>query len=168
MKVNQKTGVYNAVVSFCHDNGIDFEDGMHFEPSKEQRHEIVTMVATAMEAGEIELSEEAAAKYDEFSKLKSYCNGLVSNWLRKDKRLNGNTTYQIKNPGSRAGSGDKIIKELRKLKKTFINDAEKAQLVQDQIDERLATIQASKVKSEAIDFSVLDPELLEELDISNS
>lgn len=47
--------------------------------------------------------------------LKKYIPGLVNNWLRKDKRLNGNTKYQAKNPGSRAGTGDESIKAMRTL-----------------------------------------------------
>jgi len=40
------------------------------------------------------------------AKLRSYCSGLQSNWLRKDTRLNGGVKYVAKNPGSRAGSTD--------------------------------------------------------------
>lgn len=34
-------------------------------------------------------------------KLLLYISGLVSNWLRKDKRLNGQRTYQPQRPGAR-------------------------------------------------------------------
>lgn len=36
-------------------------------------------------------------------KLLLYISGLVSNWLRKDKRLNGQRNYQPRRPGSRTG-----------------------------------------------------------------
>lgn len=157
-QVSQKEGVYNAITSFCQDSGIHFEDGMKFEPTKEQRSTIVEMVAVAMQDGQVQLSDEARAKYDDFGKLKSYCNGLVSNWLRKDKRLNGNTTYEIKNPGSRAGSGDPVIKELRKLLKT-LTDADHKAAVQEEIDQRLAAIQAEKAKSVEIDLDLIPEEL---------
>ncbi len=37
-------------------------------------------------------------------KLELYVSGLVSNWMRKDKRLNGHTTYSPRRPGSRSAS----------------------------------------------------------------
>lgn len=156
--VSQKQGVYNAVQAFCEENELHFEDGMHFNPTKEQRSEIVHMVAGAMEAGEIQLSSDAASKYDTPEKLKSYCNGLVSNWLRKDTRLNGGEKYEIKNPGSRAGSGDQVIKELRKLKKT-LTDAEQIAAVEEEIEKRLASIQAEKAKSVEINVDLIPEEL---------
>lgn len=166
MTVTQKEGVYNATEAFCSEAGIHFEDGMKFEPTKEQRSTIVEMVAHAMDAGEIVLSEAARAKYDDLAKLKSYCNGLVSNWLRKDTRLNGGETYEIKNPGSRAGSGDQVIRELRKLKKTLSDEAQIA-AVEKEINTRLAKIQASKTKSVEINADLI-PEELRDLVNSNS
>jgi len=164
--VNQKTGVYNAVVSFCEAHGLHFEDGMSFIPTTDQRKAIVEAVALDMEAGEITLSAEAAAKYDDLTKLKSYCNGLVSNWIRKDTRLNGNTTYEIKNPGSRAGSGDQVIKELRKLKKTLSNQ-EQIDAVEDEINSRLSLIQTKKQADVKINMELI-PEELRSLVNSNS
>lgn len=156
--VNQKEGVYGAVVAFCEENGIQFDDGMKFEPTKEQRATIVEMVAQAMNAGEIDLSTEARAKYADFDKLKSYCNGLVSNWLRKDLRLNGNTPHEIKNPGSRAGAGDQVIKELKKLKST-LTSADELAAVDAEIQKRLASVQAAKAKSIEINADLIPEEL---------
>ena len=155
----QRQGTYDAIVAFCSENSIKFEDGMEFIPTKEQRSSIVLMVATAMEAGEIDLSDDAKKKYDDLPKLKTYCNGLVSNWLRKDPRLNANVKYEIKNPGSRAGSGDPVIKELRKLKKTLTAGSEELTAVEEEINKRVATVQASKAKSVTIDVDQIPKEL---------
>jgi len=155
----QRQGTYDAIVAFCSENGVHFEDGMEFTPTKEQRASIVLMVATAMEAGEIDLSDAARAKYDDLPKLKSYCNGLVSNWLRKDPRLNGNVKYEIKNKGSRAGSGDPVIKELRKLKKTLTAGSEELAVVEEEINKRVAVVQAEKAKKVEIDVDQIPKEL---------
>ena len=156
--ITQKQGVYNAIVAFCGDHDIHFEDGMEFKPTKDQRSTIVEMVATAIEAGEVELSAVAREKYAEFSKLKSYCNGLVSNWLRKDTRLNGDVKYEIKNPGSRAGSGDEVIKELRKLLKT-LSDTDQRATVQGEIDSRLTALKMKKNESIQINADLIPEEL---------
>lgn len=47
--------------------------------------------------------------------LKKYIPGLVNNWIRKDKRLNGGQKYEPKNPGSRKGGNDESIKAMRTL-----------------------------------------------------
>ena len=159
MKVKQKEGVYSAVVAFAQENDIDFADGQSFEPSKEQRLAIVGMVTAAMEAGEIELSEAAQAKYNTTEKLHGYCNGLTSNWLRKDTRLNGGEKYEIKNPGSRAGSGDKVITELRKLKKTLTQGTAEMEAVENEINSRLATIQTARAKKVEINAELIPEEL---------
>lgn len=155
---SQKQSVFDAVVAFCEENGIHFDEGMKFEPTKDQRATIVEMVARAMESGAVNLKPAARAKYDTFEKLKGYCNGLVSNWLRKDTRLNGGVDYKIQNPGSRAGSGDQIIKELRKLKSTLTQDEEKA-AVEAEIQKRLAALQAEKTKKVEINSELIPAEL---------
>lgn len=96
--------------------------------------------------------------YDE-SGLKSYTSGLVSNWLRKDKRLNGGTQYVAKNPGSRAGSSDPELKAMRALLSTLTDEADRAE-VQGLIDAKVATINATK-STKTIDFSALPAELRE-------
>jgi len=115
-------------------------------------------VTTAMAAGEIELKEDARKKYDTESKLRSYCDGLVSNWLRKDDRLNGGEKYEPKNPGSRAGSGDEVVRELRKLKKITADETHLT-AIDAEIEKRLAAIKASKAKDVEIDVEKLPEEL---------
>jgi hypothetical protein len=71
---------------------------------------------------------------------------LVSNWQRKDTRLNGGDKYETKNPGSRTGSQDEQVKAMRNLLKTQTDPAIKAQ-IQKAIEERLAEIKPeSKVE----------------------
>ena len=86
---------------------------------------------------------------DETSLMK-YIPGLVNNWVRKDTRLNGGSQYVPKNPGSRTGSGDEVLKNL-KLMLQQVTDPEAKVAVQQEIDKRLAelkpkvTVDVSKI-----------------------
>jgi hypothetical protein len=164
MSVNQKQGVYDAVVAFCEENDIHFEDGMKLELTKEQRSTVVEMVTQALIAGEIDFSDVAREKHDTEQKKRTYCNGLVSNWLRKDKRLNGNTTYEIKNPGSRAGQGDEQLKNLKLLYKTIDDEDQKA-TVQEAIDKRVEELKTEKLGKVEIDYNAIPESLKEALGI---
>lgn len=75
---------------------------------------------------------------DEVS-LKKYIPGLTNNWVRKDLRLNGGSQYIPKNPGSRQGSGDEKLKNL-KLLLTVVTDPEAKVAVQLEIDKRVAEL----------------------------
>jgi hypothetical protein len=71
--------------------------------------------------------------------LKKYIPGLVNNWLRKDKRLNGGTKYETKRPGSRSGSGDESIKAMRTLL-AMTSDPAAKQAIQVEIEKRVAEL----------------------------
>ena len=75
---------------------------------------------------------------DEVS-LRKYVPGLINNWVRKDKRLNGGETYIPKNPGSRTGSGDETLKNLKVLL-AAVTDPEAKVAVQQEIDKRMAEL----------------------------
>jgi hypothetical protein len=152
--LNQKNGVFNAVCSVTEQDSFDSA----VELTKEDRATVIEIVAAGLTAGEIDLSDAARAKFDTDAKMKTYTNGLVSNWLRKDKRLNGGEQHIIKNPGSRAGSGDKVVKELRKLRSTF-TEAAQIEAVDAEIDKRLAKIKAERAKSVEIDMSLIPDDL---------
>jgi hypothetical protein len=151
---NQKTAVFNAVCSVLNQDSFDESVSL----TKEQRATVIEMVTEGFSAGDVEFSESARAKYDSPAKIKTYTNGLVSNWLRKDKRLNGNVQHTIANPGSRAGAGDKVIKELKKLASTLTDPAQIA-ACQSEIDNRLAALKAEKAKNVEIDMSLIPADL---------
>lgn len=152
--LNQRSAVFNAV---CEVLGTDSFDGA-VELSKEDRKSVIAIVANGFFNGEVELSQSAAEKYDTVEKLKTYTNGLVSNWLRKDTRLNGGTKYEAKNPGSRAGSGDSVIRELKKLRST-LTDPSQIATVDAEIEKRMATIAAEKTKKVTINPDLLPEDL---------
>lgn len=155
--LNQKTAVFNATCSVLEQESFDSA----VQATKEQRAAIIEIVTEGFANGEVELSPKAAAKYDTTAKLKGYTNGLVSNWHRKDLRLNGDIKHTIKNPGSRAGSGDAVVRELKKLRSTFTEQGQ-IDAVDVEIEKRMAVIKAEKAKDVEIDMSLI-PEDLQEL-----
>jgi hypothetical protein len=143
--VTQKEAVFQAVVNVC-----GTQDGA-YTPSREQRAQINSILFEGFRAGTIQLERE----FND-TELKAYVSGLQSNWLRKDKRLNGNTTYVAKNPGTRQGSGDAQLKAMRALISTLTDQSDKDE-VQKHIDARIAELSKAKVKH--IDFSALPADL---------
>lgn len=138
-KISQMEAVYQAVTNVC-----EATDGA-YTPSSEERAQVNSILAEGFKSGKVELkdTESNNAKLADDAKLNAYCSGLQSNWLRKDKRLNGNTQYVAKNPGSRAGSKDTQITAMRGLLSTVSDPAERAE-IQSFIASRLAEIKPTK------------------------
>ena len=127
--LSQKEGVHKATLAVCKKANVEIFDGVdkdedgittkiHWQEklTKEHRQMVYMAVAQALHDGKIVLSDGAREKYNSVAKLhKGYVKGLVSNWLRKDLRLNGGNPHQIKDKGSRAGQGDKKLTELKKV-----------------------------------------------------
>lgn len=145
--MNQKEAVFNVVSCFC----TQFAPNGAHTPSKSELAQIHSELVTMFKEGKITLK----ANFSE-PELKKYVVGLVNNWLRKDQRLNGGTTWVTKNPGARSGSGDPQIKALKALLSTVTDPADRAE-IQHFIDLRSAEI--AKPAKPAIDFSQLPAEL---------
>ena len=150
--LKQKESVFQAVTSVLEEAGHSVDGQVQL--TKDQRSEVVTLVTSSIVSGDTEFSDAAKAKYDTEEKTRSYVVGLVNNWIRKDKRLNGGLSYKPANPGSRAGSQDPVIKELRKLMSTLTEEDQKT-AVQAEIDTRLESIKAEKqaAKKETINVN---------------
>jgi hypothetical protein len=146
-KVNQKEATYNAIINVCGEH-----DGA-YTPTKEERSRVNNILFEGFRSGSIELERE----FPDDSDLKAYVSGLQSNWLRKDKRLNGGVSYVAKNPGSRQGTGDASIKAMKALLSTLTSESERAE-VQSHIDARVQELQAAKAKV-TVDFSMLPADL---------
>lgn len=144
--MNQKEAVYQAVIAVT---GYQGEGAC--VPTREQRAQVNLILFEGFRNGSIQLDREFTD-----TELKAYVSGLQSNWLRKDKRLNGNIEYQPKNPGSRAGSGDSQLKALRALLSVTTDPADRKE-IQGYIDARVAEL--AKQSAPTIDFSKLPPEL---------
>ena len=142
IQVTQKDAVYAAVISVTGFNG----EGQ-CTPSRDQRKDIAAILFEGFKSGHIQLDREFSD-----TELNTYISGLMSNWLRKDTRLNGGVKYVAKNPGSRQGSGDEQLKALRALMSSLTDEADKAE-VQAHIDARVAEL--ARESAPKIDFSKL-------------
>lgn len=111
--------------------------------TKAQIELIVDTVTAQIIAGEVEFG--AKEKYDTDAKVRAYTKGMVNNWHRKSLQLNP-TKYEAKNPGSRAGSSDPMVREMKKLKAqlTAAGDEDTAAEVQAQIDSRIQEVKPTK------------------------
>jgi hypothetical protein len=153
-KMNQKEAVYKAITEVT---GKVHSGEVAVQLDDNSKAKVKQILVEGFKSGNIEIGIEKNEQ-----QLKSYVNGLLDNWLRKDKRLNGNTKYEIKNPGTRSGSGDEAIREMRKLLKTGLSDTQRA-AVEAAIATRLAEIKP--VKEVEINASVLPADLLKTLGI---
>lgn len=150
-KLSQKEAVYSAVTSVFSENNITVSEGADASTvmTRELRASVNQILFEGFRNGTIELDRE----YSDVD-LKAYASGLQSNWLRKDKRLNGGAKYFAQNPGSRIGYSDPSLKAMRALLSTLTRDEDRSE-VQDAIDTKVAEIQATKVKKVIIDASAL-------------
>ena len=151
---NQKEAVYSTVKSVLAENGIEHEDFTKVEMSKELKSQCISILVTGFEQGEIELKSKQ-------ENLKSYVNGLLNNWLRKDKRFNGNVKYKAKNPGSRTGQQDPMVKNLRILLSTLPEGTPAYQATKERIETRVAELKAERARAQVkeIDFSAIPADI---------
>ena len=161
--MTQKKAVVSIILSTLSARGVNYELGgdvpVNDVLTDADKTTIRDFLFTGFRKGEIEMKADAKAKAHDDSYLKSYVSGLLNNWVRKEKEFNCGNVYKAKNPGSRAGSGDEQIREMKKLL-SQVTDAEQKKTIQAAIDARMAEIKPS-VKTE-IDFSKL-PESLRHL-----
>lgn len=141
-KVNQKKATINTLLAVLSDRGEEYTPNSDYPISEvltdSDKAKTRDILFTMFKQGEIEYKESFQHKVDDDAKLKSYVSGLVNNWVRKAKELNCGESYVPKNPGSRAGSQDEMIKELRKAMKVCA-ESDKPKF-QEAIDARLAEI----------------------------
>lgn len=149
----QKDAVYDVVVSVFQKNGIKFSSGVTDARQlldKELRKQVVDQLIRDFNAGVIPLTSPQ-------NDMKEYVSGLLSNWLRKDLRLNGGVRHKVKSPGVRKGQQDALIKNLRTLQSTLQPGTSSYQAVQARIDNRLLEIKRDQAPT--IDRSAIPAEL---------
>ncbi len=155
--IKQKDAVFSAVTQVLSEAGIKFEDGSVAKNlmNDELRAQVNQILFEGFRAGTIEIKGEKSE-----TELKQYVSGLQSNWLNKDKRLNGFTKYVPKNPGSRTGITDPAIKAMRALMASK-SDPSEIEEIQGHINNRLTALKAAKVKTKqvAVNYEDLPVEL---------
>ena len=152
--MKQNDAVFQAVCSVLGVDGFDSAVIL----TKEQRETVVGMVTEGILAGKVDFSTEAKAKHDTEAKIRSYTTGMVSNHLRKDKRLNGGEVYIIKNPGSRAKK-DEAITSMRLLQAQYENGSEPWHEIEAAICERLTQLENAKKKEVKINADAIPENL---------
>ena len=152
--IKQVDAVHSAITSVLSEAGIHFEDGQNVSEvmTSEHRQQVNSILFEGFKSGAIQFS----GTLPEDAKLKSYVSGLQSNWIRKDKRLNGGVKYQAKNPGSRAGSSSPEIVAMRTLLKTLTPDTEDYTEVKTALDQAISALKPTK----SIDLSALPSNLV--------
>jgi hypothetical protein len=170
--MKQREAVYSATINALAESGIKFEKGMNVNEvmTKDIRTKIVSIVEAGFKAGTVTFKDNAGnnEKMSDPSKLRAYVIGLVNNWHRKDKELNGGTQYEPKNPGSRTGLQDEQLKALRAVKTQFAGQPEKLAKIEEAIEYRLATLKAGKATRISCNMSDLPAELVEALGIDQT
>ena len=149
-KLNQKEAVFNAVTEVIGETRTIEDDALTLNKDEKASVRAILLEGFQNETIEIKNTQDD---------MKKYVNGLLNNWLRKDKRFNGNVTYKAKDPGSRTGQSDPVVKNLRLLLKTTEDETAKAD-IEEAIQTRLAEIKPEK-KIE-VDATVI-PEHLQHL-----
>lgn len=125
----------------------------------QQADEVIDAVTQSIKDGETDMSVLAREKHNDDKKLRKYVSGMVDNWFRKGKDLNGGVKYEAKNPGSRAGSANPEIKVSKQLLTKLIAEgrSEDAAAVQEYIDAELAKL--AEAKAPTIDADKLPEQL---------
>jgi hypothetical protein len=90
--MNQKDAVFEVIKAMKPDQ-VE-KPGVAVELTKEEKKAAQAKLFDGFRKGKIDYDGEMPSD----DKLAVYVQGLVSNWLRKDKRLNGGGTYQPRNP----------------------------------------------------------------------
>lgn len=155
--MKQVEAVVNAVCEIR--NAKSFDEAVKL--TKEEKAQVVEIVARGLMSGDVDFSQQARDKYDTYEKVKGYASGMVDNHVRKCLLLNGGQKYETKNPGSRAGSGDEVIKNLRALKSHPGLDAEQIAKIDEEIKKRISEIAATKKKQVVVDLDKIPEELRE-------
>ena len=163
-KVNQRSATVNAIMSVLSERGVDYELNGETPISEvlndSDKANVRAILFTAFRNGDVEYKESFQAKVNDDSELKKYISGLTNNWIRKAKEFNCGQAYQAKNPGSRAGSQDSKVKEMRKLL-SVTTDSQAQAMIKQAIDTRVSELKAEQNQVE-IDVNNL-PEHLRHL-----
>lgn len=151
----QKEAVYSVVKSVCAEHNISHEDFTLLEGfSKDMREKAISILCTGFENGQIELKSPQ-------KEMKNYVGGLLSNWLRKDKRFNGGVKYEPANPGARTGSQDPMVKNLRILLSTLPEGSDAYNATEARIEKRVNELKAAKsaTRVKEIDFDSIPDDI---------
>jgi hypothetical protein len=158
-QVTQADAVYASVVETLAEYSIVFETGMQVQEflNKEIRAAVKTKVLNMFANGLVRFSDQV--KLQDTKYMSSYVSGLITNWTNKDRRLNGGTKYQAKNPGSRPV--DATLKAMLAVQARFEVGSEEYEEIQKAIEAKNVEISNKKTTTTAskLDVSALPEDL---------
>jgi len=167
---SQRAAYYNAITSVLKENKVKFEENktkVKEVLTSEMKEQVMSIIVAGFKARTIALKDTPAnqAKLSDDAKMREYAKSTLHNWLLKDIRLNGGVEHKIKNPGSRAGQGDRIVKNYQALQAQFSPDSEQYTLLQTKIDTRKQEVAAEKAKKtqREVDLSLIPEDLKKQL-----
>lgn len=140
--MTQREAVFTVVSSL-----VTITPGVPVKLSAEEKKLAIELITADFQSGLVELSGERDNEY-----IRKYVPGLLNNWMRKDTRLNGGGKYEAKNPGSRTGSGDEMLQQMKALW-NITKDEGQRRLIEGEMAKRKAELEAAKMP-------VIDPEKL--------
>ena len=130
--------------------------------SNNEREEIVKRVCNGIRNREIYVKDSKREKYSTDKELRKYVIGMINNWFKKSKELNGGVEHKTPNSGSRPFPSDPSIREMRKLRSQLeaAGDTESVASIDEQIQLRVEELKSEKEVK--IDVSMI-PENLKRL-----
>lgn len=155
--MNQREATVNTIIAVLSDRGVSYELNGSTPVSEvlttEDKAKVRSILFTMFQQHKVDFKDKSKLAEDKY--MKDYISGLVNNWIRKAPEFNNDTAYKAKNPGSRQGSQDEQIKEMKKLL-AVTSDATAKQAIQEAIAQRQAEIKPTKVE---INLSAIPEEL---------
>jgi hypothetical protein len=143
--MTQKDAVFFAVTQTLTSNNVSFTANSTDVSSvlnRDLRSKINSVLVDQFKTGAVEISDEAKSKLNDTAALRAYVSGLVSNWVRKDPRLNGGSIIATTNPTSSSKKqfkSDPQLKAMRILLSTQV-DQTKRDEIEAFISARVATL----------------------------
>lgn len=164
--MKQSQAVINAIMSVLKLKEIE-NNFVRVHKDSDERKKIIDILEHGLRNGEIEMTDKSRAKYgkvkDGKDGFRGYASSLLSHNLKRNLKLNGGVKWTPDNPGSRTGSTDPQIKNLKILLTTpeIAESEERTAMVEAQIEKRTKELAAAKQVQP--DLSCLDPDFLAKL-----
>jgi len=162
----QSEATINAIINLAKEKdykATPFETDYKTVLTSDDQKAIVEMIFTGLKTGTISMTKKSKEKFkDDDKALRRYTVGLVNDRLRKAKALNGNQTYQAKNPGKLIDGRDPQLKALYQVRELHKGTEEEVE-INAAIDKRKAELNAEKQKDVKIDMEHLPKDLIAKL-----
>jgi hypothetical protein len=139
--MNQREATVNCILSVLEERNVEYElngpTPISEVLTKQDKDNVRSILFTQFKQGKIDFRD--TSRLQDTKYMTDYISGLVNNWIRKAPEFNSSSKYEAKNPGSRQGTQDEQVREMKKLLSTVTDQATK-DVIQSHIDARLAEI----------------------------